>query len=131
MWVWIILAFYVFGAIGSAATYAVIISGSIDIPEEQQTLLTNMSAFDHLMGLSILALRLVAAIQLARLRKISALLFPAALLISVLYFGWQLATKGADIVLANASLAGQMIAWTISLSICLYAWRLRKLGLVK
>ena len=129
-WVWVILVYYVLATILTALSYAVINSGLVPMPAAQQKYLASLSWFDHVASISLLTLRLAAAVQLFRLRKISALLFPSAFLLGLLYFGVRLAVNGPDVALGQARWASMAFGWAVAIAICVYAWRLHRRGVL-
>jgi hypothetical protein len=131
VWVTIILGYYVLAAVSTAISYAVIGSGVVPIPDAQRKYLASMSALDHAMTIGLLGLRLYAAIQLFRLRRIAAILFPAAFLASLLAFLWRLGSQGMKAMLSQAGIGAFAFAWGLAIVICIYAWHLRKRGVLK
>ena len=129
-WVWAILIFNVFGTVGIVFSYYMLFFGAINIPEEQKRYLADMTIFDHVMTFVVVGINLVAAVQLFRLRRISAYLFPAALALGVLLTAWKVATKGW-LAATGGSGSSMFVGWAVAVAICLYAWRLARKGILK
>lgn len=128
-WVWVILIFYVFGAGSSLLSYWLIFSDTLPIPTAQKEYFARLTVFDHALTFAILMINLTAAVQLFRLRKIAAKLFPVAFGLGLLVTAWHAAGKGWLTAIGNSGgLAGVAFGWVISVLICVYAWRLAKNG---
>lgn len=130
-WVWVISIFYVFSAISTAVSYYFLYSGKIDIPEDQRRYLASLTALDHALTFVIASVNLLAAVQLFRLRKISAVLFPSGFALGLAVTAWHAASKGWYTAVQHNGFAGMLIGWGIAAAVCLYAWRLARAGVLK
>jgi hypothetical protein len=124
------LVFYLFSAATVGITFAILPSVTTYLPDEQKQYLAGLTVIDHLVSLLILSLKVAAAVQLFRLKKSSAILFPSALLVSLLFAAWHGATKGWYAAMGQSGLTGALLGWAVTVAVCIYAWVLAKKGVL-
>lgn len=129
--VWVIFIFYMLSAIGTLFSFYIVFSGTVALPEAQRQYIDSLTFFDHAMTALMMGINVVAAIQLFRLRRISAILFPSALLLGVLFTAWHVATKGWLAATGGSGISSMLFGWGIAVAICVYAWRLASKGILK
>lgn len=130
-WVWAILIFYCLGAVGTIVSYLGVFTGAIDLPEDQRQYFAKLGFIDYALSILIVGTKLVASVQLFRLRRQSLYLFPSALVLGLLSTGWHAASKGWVTAVGSSGLASTLFGWGISIAVCVYTWRLAKAGVLK
>lgn len=130
-WVWAIFILYVLSAISTVASFGLIMSGSLDLPEDQRQYLANLSATDYAISFLIASINLTAAILLFRLRKASFHFFMASLLLNVLVTIWHATTNGFYPAAGGAGIVGILASYAFRVAICFYVWRLVRNGTLK
>jgi hypothetical protein len=129
VWVWVIFIFYLLSALSLMLSFAIIFSGRLPMSETTRQYFANINALEYLLTFVITVTNVVAAVQLFRLRRVSQYLFPAALFLGVLSWGLRLVLGHG--FPAGAGLGQVVFGWVIALLVCLYTWRLARLGVLK
>lgn len=130
-WVWAITIFYIVSVGLTVVSFVFIFSGAISIPDNKKQYFANLTVVDHVLGLLVGGVNLVAAIQLFRLRKMGSYLFLSALALGLVLTIWHAATKGWLAATGNSGLIGTIFGWGIAVAVCVYSWCLNKAGILK
>jgi hypothetical protein len=131
IWVWLLSLFFLLSAIWTLLSFYMIWSGAIPLGPTQQAYFDRLTPIDYALTIVIGLLNLSAAIALFLLRKIARDLFLASLGLSLILVAWQAATKGWVEALGGAGFVGVLIGYILLIVVCIYAWHLRKKGVLR
>jgi hypothetical protein len=128
--VWIVFLFYIFSVVYTALSFFLVFSGSISVTPEQAAYFRTLSVFDWAITGVTAALNLAGAISIFLLRKSALPLFASSLGLSVLQTLVHAYTTNFIAALGGPGALGVLIAFAISIAVCLYAWRLKVRGIL-
>jgi len=128
--VWIVFLFYIFSVIYTAVSFFLVFSGSISVTPEQAAYFRSLSVFDWSMTGLTAALNLAGAISIFLLRKSAFPLFASSLGLSILQTLVHAYTTNFIAALGGPGALGVLIAFAISIAVCIYAWRLKTRGIL-
>jgi hypothetical protein len=126
--VWLITLFYFLSAMLTAFGYYAVFGRKSSLPLPVQQQIDALTALDHAQALVAVALNLMAAVSLFRLRRMAAYLFTATLALSIV--GWLLRAALGGWAATVAAYGGAPIwfGYATSTAICLYSWHLASQG---
>ena len=128
--VWIVFLFYIFSVIYTAVSFFLVFSGSISVTPEQAAYFRSLSVFDWSMTGLTAALNLAGAISIFLLRKSAFPLFACSLGLSILQTLVHAYATNFIAALGGPGALGVLIAFAISIAVCIYAWRLKTRGIL-
>ena len=128
--VWVVLLFYLFAAGYTAISFFLIYSGLIAVSPGEAAYFASLSIFDHTMTLGTAIFNLGGAISLFRLRRISFNLFATAFGLTILGTIVHAITKNLFAVLSGPMAFGMALGYCISITVCVYVWKLRARGIL-
>ena len=122
--VWVILLFYGLSALSLVLVTLLRVSGN---PVVQSRLpAESYTWFDYAESYGFVVLKLVAAIELFRLKRLAAPLFLAAFLLNIAATGFDVMIKTS----VPVSLAAIGLAFSILGGVCVYSWLLARKGVL-
>ena len=122
--VWVILIFYAFSMLSLVALALMRLPGH---PlGEAASSARIYTWFDYLESYGLAALKLAAAVELFRLRRVAVKLFFGIFSLNLLATGYDLFSKGHP----SVGLTGVLVGFAIFMSICLYSWWLERKGVL-
>jgi hypothetical protein len=130
IWVWLLSLFFLLSAIWTLLSFFMIWSGAIPLEPAQKAYFDRLTPIDYALTIVVGLLNLSAAIALFLLRKIARDLFLASLALSLILAAWQAATKGWVDALGGPGFVGVLIGYILLIAVCIYAWHLRRKGVL-
>lgn len=131
-WVWVIVIVQITAVLLALLSFAVVFWGVVALPEAQRQRFASLTFVDYLLTAAVTGTQLAAAVFLFRLRKISAYLFPAALVLSLSITAWRAASRADWYAgVGSTTLQVSLVKWSISLIVCLYVWKLAQKGVLR
>jgi hypothetical protein len=124
VFVWVILLFYGLSTFSLLLLTVIRVSGN---PLVQARLpVVSYTWFDYAESYGLAVLKLVAAIELFRLRRLAVPLFAAVLILNIAAAGFDLFSKTS----VPVPLWGILVGFSILGAICLYSWWLARKGVL-
>ena len=129
--VWVIVAFFLLSASFTLLSFYLILSGAVPLTPAQQTYFEKLTKVDYGLSIVVGVVNLTGAIALFLLRRLAFYLFSGALALSMLMAPWHMLTKDWLSAAGGPGAAGGLFGWVILLAVCLYAWKLTKVGILR
>lgn len=131
VWIYLIFIYYFIASGWKLITYFLVFSGAFPITQDQAAFIDTLSFFDIASSVLIAIANLYAAIALLFLRREASYLFAYVFVISVMITFWHGATRDLYHSLGASGIIGLILGYAISAQICLYAWTLKRRGLLR
>ena len=128
--VWIISAFFFFSAIYTLYSFAIVLSGNVNLTPQMQRYLESLTPLNYIISIGIGFLNLSGAITLFMLRKHAAYFFLSGLILSIASFVYNILTTNW-LETGAAGVIGAFLSQLLVLAVVIYAFRLRKRGTLK
>lgn len=129
--VWAILIWYLAALVSSSLSITAVYSGSLDLPPEKVAYFARLTPADHLITVMVAVLNASGAIALFMFRRMSFNLLSTAFTLNVLAAFLQLVRSGLSGALSAGGVIGLLIGYGVTLSVCVYAWKLKKDGVLR
>jgi len=130
-WVWIIFLFYGFSCVYTLGSFLLIRSGRIPLDESQAAYFASFGVLDYIQLYGLATLNMAAAICFFMLRSVAATLFAVSLTISICMTIWDLVQKANLPALGVSGTIGTLLAIALIGMITRYAFRLKKVGILR
>lgn len=130
-WRWAIAVIYFAGGAWLILAYAILFSGKVALSRLQLEYVATLGMFDYVSSALILCANLAGAVALVRLRKSALSFFCFSLAASVLSTAVNGVTQGLLAAIGRSGIAGMIGGWALNLTVCYYAYRLKKSKLLK
>jgi hypothetical protein len=131
LWLWAFSIYFFISAGYTLLSFLLIRAGIIGLNAAQQAYFHNLTYFDYGLSLLVSLCNLSGAIALLLLRRIAPYLFLTGLVASFQLLTWHTFTKGWLAAIGGPGLIGAVIGWGLLIIICLYSWKLFKLGVLR
>jgi len=128
--VWIVLAWSLLSAGYTLFSFWMIYVRAIPLSPDAAMYLASLTPLDHAGTALLLLLNLLGAMALVMLRKIAVALLVAALALNLLITLINVTSRGFLTTLGASGATGLLVGYLVTISICLYAWRLKARGLL-
>ena len=128
--VWVVFVWTVLSSGYALVSFWLVYVRAVPIAPDAAVYLARLSPLHHAGTVLMLLLNLAGAAALLLLRKIALPLFGLALALNVALTLGNALTPGFFDALGGAGAIGLAIGFVIGISVCLYAWRLRSLGIL-
>jgi len=128
--VWVIFVWTVLSSGYALVSFWLVYVRAVPISPDAAVYLARLSPLHHAGTVLMLLLNLAGAVALVLLRKSALPLFALAFALNVALTLGNALTPGFSDALGGAGAIGLAIGFVIGISVCLYAWRLRSLGIL-
>ncbi|MBW2220646.1 MAG: hypothetical protein JRF40_14340 [Deltaproteobacteria bacterium] len=128
-WVWIISLFYIFSGTMTLLTVYQIHFGIIPAEPAQLATLRKASMLWSMCGL-IPAANIAGGLLLLMLHKLSFYIFSGTIILNIINILRHFVTTGFAVQLNTGSMFGVIVGMGMALVVCIYTYRLKKLGII-
>lgn len=128
-WVWIISLFYIFSGTMTLLTVYQIHFGMIPADPAQLETLRKASMLWSMCGL-IPAANIAGGLLLLMLHKLSFYVFSGTIILNITNILRHFITTGFAVQLSTGSVFGVIVGLGMTLVVCIYTYRLKKLGII-
>ena len=129
-WVWVISIFIFFSAAWTLLSFYLIYSGAIPLQPEQKAYFARLTSVDYSLTILLGITNLIGAVALFFLRRIAFYLFVGVLVLNSVMTLWHVLFKDWATAMGGAGLFGMLIGYGLIVAVCLYAWKLKKSGVL-
>lgn len=129
--VWIISIFFLVSAGYTLYAFILLISGAVYLNPQQEMYLASLSYFDYITTIGIGVLNLGGAVALFLLRKQAPYFFLGGFILGLASTVYHAVEKGWMVAIGGPGLVGSFLFQVVMITIVIYAFRLRKRGILK